>query len=185
MKYHPTQIISLVKSFVLTKLFFSNCRLIRFPIDIRNKRYIIFGKNMTTGRYNRIECYKRGGKIPKLIFHENIEMNDKCHISCIEEIIIEKNVLIASNVFITDHDHFSPNHKTDFQIPWKNQNLSSKRVHIKENVWIGENVSILKGVTIEKNTIIAAGSVVTKDTISGAIYGGVPAKLIRLINDKT
>ena len=56
MKYHPTQIISLVKSFVLTKLFFSNCRLIRFPIDIRNKRYIIFGKNMTTGRYNRIEC---------------------------------------------------------------------------------------------------------------------------------
>ena len=182
MKYHPTQILSLIKSYILTKIFFPEAKIIRFPIDIRNKRYIKFGKNMTTGRYNRIECYKVSEKVPSLIFHQNIQMNDKCHISCIEKITIDKNVLIASNVFITDHDHFSSNEETDFEIPWKNQKLRSKPVHIKENVWIGENVSILKGVTIEKNCIIAAGSVVTKDTVSGGIYGGVPAKLIRFIN---
>ena len=183
MKYHPTQLISLIKSYFLTKLFFPKCRLIRFPIDIRNKKYIQFGDNMTTGRYNRIECYKTNHKTPNLVFKENIQLNDKCHISCIDEIIIEKNVLIASNVFITDHDHFSSDEKTNFEIPWKYQNLNSKPVHIKENVWIGENVSILKGVIIGENSIIAAGSVVTKSTKSGGIYGGVPAKLIRYINN--
>ena len=105
---------------------------------------------MTTGRYNRIECYKRGGKIPKLIFHENIEMNDKCHISCIEEIIIEKMYLLRAMFYNRSRPLFAkPQNR--FSNSMEKSNLSSKRVHIKENVWIGENVSILKGVTIEKH----------------------------------
>ena len=50
---------------------------------------------------------------------------------------------------------------------------------IGNDVWVGSHVLILDGVTIGDGAIIAAGAVVTKDVEPYAIYGGVPAKLIR------
>ncbi len=52
-------------------------------------------------------------------------------------------------------------------------------VEIGDDVWIGANCVILPGVTIGDHAVIAAGSVVTKPVPSGAIVGGVPAKLIK------
>lgn len=55
----------------------------------------------------------------------------------------------------------------------------TKLITIGNDVWIGLNVTILDGVTIGNGAIIAAGSVVNKDIPDYAIFGGVPAKLIR------
>lgn len=52
-------------------------------------------------------------------------------------------------------------------------------VEIGNDVWIGSNVLIMDGVRIGDGAVIAAGAVVTKDVEPYAIYGGVPAKLIR------
>jgi len=54
-----------------------------------------------------------------------------------------------------------------------------KLITIKNDVWIGLNVTILDGVTIGNGAIVAAGAVVTKNIPDYAIYGGVPAKLIK------
>lgn len=54
-----------------------------------------------------------------------------------------------------------------------------KSLKIGNDVWIGANVIILDGLTIGDGVIIAAGAVVTKNVPPYAIYGGVPAKLIR------
>lgn len=55
----------------------------------------------------------------------------------------------------------------------------SKRVLIEDDVWLGRNVIVLDGVNIGKGAIVAAGAVVTKNVEPYAIYGGVPAKLIK------
>lgn len=55
----------------------------------------------------------------------------------------------------------------------------TKLINIGNDVWIGINVTILDGVKIGNGVVIAAGSVVTKNVPDYAIYGGVPAKLIR------
>lgn len=52
-------------------------------------------------------------------------------------------------------------------------------VSIGNGVWIGANVFINPGVTIGDNAIIGANSVVTKNIEANAIYGGVPARLIK------
>lgn len=54
-------------------------------------------------------------------------------------------------------------------------------VVIGNNVWIGESARILSGVTIGDGAIIGANAVVTHDVPSGAVVGGVPAKVIKMM----
>jgi acetyltransferase-like isoleucine patch superfamily enzyme len=51
---------------------------------------------------------------------------------------------------------------------------------IGEDVWLGTGCTVLPGVEIGEGAIIAAGAVVSKDVPPYAIYGGVPARLIRM-----
>ena len=56
-------------------------------------------------------------------------------------------------------------------------------VTIGNDVWIGGNVTILPGVNIGSNVVIAAGAVVTKDVPDNCVAGGVPAKVIKQIDN--
>jgi acetyltransferase-like isoleucine patch superfamily enzyme len=67
--------------------------------------------------------------------------------------------------------------------PEKRSNMIPAPIHIGKNVWIGSNSTICKGVTIGAGAVIAAGSVVTKDIPPNTVYGGVPARLIKLIKE--
>ena len=57
------------------------------------------------------------------------------------------------------------------------------RITIGNDVWIGGNVTILPGVNIGNNVIVAAGAVVTKDVPDNSLVGGVPAKVIRTLEN--
>lgn len=59
-------------------------------------------------------------------------------------------------------------------------------VLIGDDVWIGGNVTVLPGVTIGSNVVVAAGAVVTKDVPDNCVVGGVPARVIKTLeNDVT
>jgi acetyltransferase-like isoleucine patch superfamily enzyme len=53
------------------------------------------------------------------------------------------------------------------------------RITIGNDVWIGTNVLIVDGVSIGNGAIIGAGAVVVKSVPDYAVYGGVPARLLR------
>lgn len=59
----------------------------------------------------------------------------------------------------------------------------AKPVNIGNDVWIGGNVTILPGVTIGNNVIVAAGAVVTKDVPDNTLVGGVPARMIKTLEN--
>jgi len=58
------------------------------------------------------------------------------------------------------------------------------KVTIKKNAWLGMNVTICPGVTIGEYAVVAAGAVVTKDVPDYAVVGGVPAKVIKMLDPK-
>lgn len=151
------------------------------PFYISGYQYIKIG-----GLYSlsdlRMECFDNfAGEIytPSIIIGENVYMNFRCHIGAINKIVIGDNVLIGSNVLITDHSH-GYNDKSDiFEIPINRKLYSKGPVIIEDNVWIGENVSILPNVHIGRNSIIGANSVVVKDIPAFSIAAGNPARVIK------
>ena len=54
---------------------------------------------------------------------------------------------------------------------------------VGKNVWIATNAMVIGPCTIGDDCVIAAGAVVTKDCEPGWMYGGVPAKKIRKVNE--
>ena len=156
---------------VLTFFVLPNARLIRLPVFFRNSGSMIGCNKLTLGFLNRIDIHHGG----VLTIGCNVQINDFCHIGCANSIIIGDDALIASRVFITDHDHYVG----DVGTPPNNGKLVSAPVSIGKRVWIGEGVAILKGVTIGDDVIIGANSVVTRSFPSYVVLGGVPARVIR------
>ncbi|MDY0124199.1 acyltransferase [Sulfurimonas sp.] len=57
------------------------------------------------------------------------------------------------------------------------------KVTLKKNCKIGSHSTILPGVTIGKNSIVGAHSLVTDDIPDDVVAFGVPAKVIRELNE--
>ncbi|HSW11089.1 MAG TPA: acyltransferase [Bacillota bacterium] len=57
------------------------------------------------------------------------------------------------------------------------------KVTIGRDVVIGANVTILPGVSVGDRTIVSAGSMVNRDLPAGVLAGGVPARIIRRLNE--
>lgn len=98
-----------------------------------------------------------------------------CHIDCRNGVIIGKNVWIGPRVSIISMNHNVYNY-TQYE--------KEEPIMIDDNCWLGTNCVILPGVKLGKHTIVAAGAVVTKSFTAGnIILGGVPAKIIKKLDD--
>lgn len=184
LKYNLYKLLQLSYFKIRTFFVFKNARLIRFPIDIRGKKFIEVGRGFTTGFGCRIESYPDSNQ-KTLFIGENFQMNDYVHITAMESIRIGKNVLLASKIYISDCSHGSyagdQYDSSPTEIP-KDRKMFSKPVIIEDNVWLGEFVSVLPGVTIGQGTIVGANSVVSKSLPSNVIAVGTPAKPIKKYN---
>ncbi len=180
--YSFFSLVQLIFFKIRTKILFRKARIIRFPIRIRGRRFISVDDGFTTGFNCRIDAFNKDRSNRILIkIGKNVQINDNVHIGAIEQIDIHDNVLIASKVFITDHNHgtYSGDRQDSPLSPPSSRPLFSKPVIIKENVWIGEFVSVLPGVTIGEGAIIGTSSVVNKDIPPYTIAVGVPARVIK------
>ena len=95
----------------------------------------------------------------------------------VKEVYIGNDVMIGPNTTITTVGHpISPK--------GRRQRLAvASKVKIGNDVWIGANVCVLPGVNIGNNVIIGAGAVVNKDIPDNSIAVGVPAKVIKKIEN--
>lgn len=86
-------------------------------------------------------------------------------------------VMIGPNVLITTVGH-------PISLKGRRQRLAKALpVNIGNDVWIGGNVVILPGITIGNNVVIGAGAVVTHDIPDNSVAVGVPARVIKKIEE--
>jgi maltose O-acetyltransferase len=57
-------------------------------------------------------------------------------------------------------------------------------IAIGDNVWLGGGAIVCPGVTIGENTVVGAGAVVTRDLPAGVVATGVPARVLREIDER-
>lgn len=176
-------ILQLIYFKIRTFFLFKKARLIRFPLYLRGKKYVSIGEGFTTGVNCRIDAFpfKNNTYRKLIIIGKNVQINDNVHIAAIERIEIHNDVLIASKVFISDHNHGNysgESQDSPLSIP-SQRPLSSKPIIIEEKVWIGEFVSIVAGVTIGKGSIIGSMAFVNKDIPPYSFAVGSPAKVIK------
>lgn len=108
---------------------------------------------------------------------KNVFINHACSFLDLGGITIEDNVLIGPRVNLVTENHRV--HPSD------RKSLILDAIVIKKNAWIGAGATILPGVTIGKNAIVAAGAVVHKDVADNTIVGGIPAKMMKSIDENS
>ena len=158
---------------------------VQAPVVIKGAKHITIGKSFVANRNLRLQAitdYMGIHYNPCINIGNNVTVNPNCHIAALKKITIGDNVLIASNVFISDHSHGRSDF-SDIATPPALRQLDSKgEICIGNNVWIGQNVTILANVNIGDNVIIGANTVITKDIPANSIVVGNPARVIRSIN---
>ena len=155
---------------------------------IAGHKYISIGNNFRGGYSLRLEAilsYSGQKFNPVVTIGDNVFINDYVHIGCINSIEIGNNVLMASKIFISDHNHgYYGSDECDLhqspEVPPAGRLLSeNSSVFIGDNVWLGESVSVLAGSSIGRGSIIGANSVVSGRIPPFSIAVGSPAVVIK------
>ncbi|MDR1606630.1 MAG: 2,3,4,5-tetrahydropyridine-2,6-dicarboxylate N-acetyltransferase [Streptococcaceae bacterium] len=62
---------------------------------------------------------------------------------------------------------------------------SAEPVRVGDNVLVGANAVIIEGVQVGDGAVVAAGAIVTTDVPENVVVAGVPARVIKTIDDQT
>lgn len=117
--------------------------------------YTDFGKNITIGK--------------------DVFINSGCHFQDQGGITIGDGSMIGHNVVLAtiNHDLYPENQRKNHYAP----------IRIGAHAWIGSNATILPGVSVGDWAVVAAGAVVTADVQPFTVVGGVPARILKKIED--
>ncbi len=116
------------------------------------------------------------------------DIRRRLHIGC--DVVINVNCFFDLNASITIGDHAALGHEvmlmtSSHHIGGREHRagqLSIAPVTIEDGAWIGARSTVLPGVTIGAGSVVAAGAMVTKDVPPHTLVGGVPARVIRVID---
>ena len=128
---------------------------------------------------------------PGALIREMVEIGDNCVIMMgavlnIGAVIgartmIDMNVVVGGRAIVGKDSHIGAGTVLAGVIEPPNANP----VIVGDNVLIGANAVVLEGVIIGNGAVVAAGSVVVKDVGENTVVAGIPAKVIKMVDEKT
>ena len=146
------------------------------PLSLDGKGNMSIGDNVYVGYKTWLAALPlTGEKQCRLELQDGVTIGHFNHIYATKRIILEKDVLTADRVYISDNLHGY----ADIHVPIKNQPIVQRgEVVIGEGSWLGENVCVL-GARIGKHCVVGANSIVTRDIPDYSVAVGAPAKVIK------
>lgn len=110
----------------------------------------------------------------------NVGMSNSL-LCAMENITIEDDVLLGGGTQIFDNDFHAIQYGKRMEQP--DTNIRILPVLIRKGAFIGCNSIIGKGVVVGQRSVVAAGSVVIKSIPDDEIWGGNPARFIKVIDN--
>lgn len=163
-----------------------------------------YNKNKENITKHKIEVDRRNSAIPMAdltkyncriepgaVVRDMVEIGDHCVImmgavlnigaEIGERTMIDMNVVVGGRAIVGKNCHIGAGTVLAGVI----EPPSADPVIIEDDVLIGANVVVLEGVKVGKGAVVAAGSIVVKDVEPLTVVAGVPAKLLKKVDDKT
>ncbi|MFC4233172.1 acyltransferase [Parasediminibacterium paludis] len=161
---------------------FGKGSIIETPFYSGNCEYIQIGGKCHIGPYCDfgVVVEKNIKSFGNIKIGESVWMTSRCQIYSKISVIVEDEVMIASNVFICDYTHGI--NRVDLAYQFQAYEPYGK-ILIGKGSWIGQNVVVLPNVTIGKQCVIGANSVVNCSIPDYSIAVGCPARVIKQWNN--
>lgn len=132
---------------------------------------VVFGKGVVVCSHTTIEA--AGGQV---VIGDSIVIGEYSTIQGQGGVYLEDDVLLASHVhFISNHHEFE-----DPDIPISRQPDRPASLRVCRGAWIGIGSVVLSGSVIGENSVVAAGSIIRSSVPARSVFGGAPARLLKL-----
>jgi acetyltransferase-like isoleucine patch superfamily enzyme len=150
-------------------------------VEITNPRYISIGREVSIRPYSWIYAItntneKKNVYSPSIRIEDGCNIGRFCHITCTNEVVIEKHVLIAEGVLIADNIHGYSD--VDLPIILQDQ-ISLGPVVIGSGSWLGNGARIVGKVRIGRNCVIGTNAFVNKDVPDYCVIAGIPGRIVK------
>lgn len=158
---------------------FGQRSVLALPIRLAGVEGISIGSGVFVGPGSWLQTLPHEPGSARLVLGDNTSIAGSAVISAVEDVRLGRSVLLAKNVYISDHIHAYL--RDDMAI--RDQGLARiEPVRVDDGAWLGQGVVVLPGVTIGARSVIGANSVVTSDIPERCIAVGAPAKVVRTLD---
>jgi acetyltransferase-like isoleucine patch superfamily enzyme len=156
------------------------------PFRFSNLGGVVLGDRVTISKDCWLQTLDRDLDLdvirPKIVIGNGCNIGMGATISAAQSIVFGENILLARNVYISDHRHAFEN----VELPIKVQGICGiEEVSIGANSWIGQNACILPGSKIGRHCVIGSNSVVNRNIPDYSVAAGAPVRIIRTYNPIT
>jgi carbonic anhydrase/acetyltransferase-like protein (isoleucine patch superfamily) len=150
---------------------------IMYPLRLSGEDRISIGNRVTIGAGSWLQALSYDhDTLGTITIGDGASIQEGCVVSAVREVVLEDFVLLARNVYISDHIHAY----TRVGVPILAQGVDKvKPVRIKSGAWLGQNVVVCPGVTIGRGAVVGANSVVTEDLPEFSVSVGAPARVVK------
>jgi lipopolysaccharide O-acetyltransferase len=151
------------------------------PVRLLGERRIAVGTGVFIGPHCWLATYESDGQTGRLEIGSGTSIVGHCVLAAASRVALGRSVLLASNVYIADHQHAY----FDRSRPILAQGLDRVApVEIGDGAWLGQNTVVCPGVTIGRGAVIGANSVVKDDVPEYCVAVGSPARVVRRFDGK-
>jgi acetyltransferase-like isoleucine patch superfamily enzyme len=149
---------------------------LELPIRLAGEQRITIGSDVYVGAGSWLQTLEGPGFEGVLEVGDGTSIAGSCVLSAASSVRLGRKVLLARNVYISDHIHAYD----DPERAVLDQGVARlEPVEVHDGAWLGQNVVVCPGVTIGRGAVVGANSVVLEDVPDHAVAVGAPATVVK------
>ncbi len=155
---------------------FGRHTVIQPPARIVGEQMISIGSGTFIGSNSWLQVLDGDERRVRLRIGDDTSISGQCVLSAVSRLTIGRSVLMARNVYVSDHSHAFD----DRLLAVLHQGLDKVApVEIGDGAWLGQNTVVTPGVRVGRGAVVGANSVVTQDVPDRTVAVGAPARVVR------